>query len=313
MDNETRMQKIGRSIDKHAYTIMVIPAIVLALVVSIWPSLQTILYSFQQYKLLVKTRKFIGFDNYKRLFTSSSIKETTANTAFFSLVSVAVAVLLALFTAAKLVKDYPGKGFFRAMFLVPWVTPPIAASFMWKILYNENFSPINSLLLKLGWIKTPINFLGDTTLFCGFLSVPLIMITIVNIWSIFPFLMVMFIAALQTVPSDLYEAAAIDGAGPIKRFWLISVPIIRPMVSISVLLEFVWQFNGFNVSYLVTSGGPLEHTKLLAVEVYNQAWKMFDYGYSSTVSCFMLLLISIPAIIYIRSTVKSSMVKPEGK
>ena len=288
--------------DQATPYIMLFPAMLLAVCVSIYPSLKTLLYSFEEYKLLKKQVTFVGFANYAAALADKDFWSSLANTLFFAIVSVAAASVLAMYIATRLVKNYPGRGFFRAMFLVPWVTPPLAASFIWKILLSENFSPINSFLLGTGIISQPINFLGSTQVFAGFLSVPLIMLAIINVWCIFPFLMVMFIAALQTVPHDLYEAAAIDGAGTTQRFWKITLPIIAPMTAVSILLEFIWQFNGFNVSYLVTKGGPLGHTKLLAVEVYTQAWTNFDYGYSATISCLMLLIIAIPAVFYIRHT-----------
>ena len=136
------------------------------------------------------------------------------------------------------------------------------------------------------------------------MSVPLIMLTIINVWSIFPFMMVMFIAGLQTVPQELYEAATMDGAGKIVRFWKITLPCIRPVISVSVLLELIWQFNNFNISYMVTQGGPLGLTKLLSVEVYQQAFTNFRYGYASSISVIMMLIALVPAVIYIRSSMK---------
>lgn len=169
---------------------------------------------------------------------------------------------------------------------------------------SANFSPLNSMLLKLGIVKVPVSFLESTQTYLGFLSVPLIMITLINVWSIFPFLMVMFIAGLQTVPKELYEAATMDGAGKIKSFWKITVPCIRPVISVSVLLELIWQFNNFNISYMVTQGGPLGLTKLLAVEVYQQAFTNFKYGYASAVSVIMMCIALVPAVFYIRSSLK---------
>jgi len=115
---------------------------------------------------------------------------------------------------------------------------------------------------------------------------------------------VMFIAGLQTVPKELYEAATMDGAGKIKSFWKITVPCIRPVISVSVLLELIWQFNNFNISYMVTQGGPLGLTKLLAVEVYQQAFTNFRYGYASAVSVIMMCIALVPAVVYIRSSLK---------
>ena len=132
------------------------------------------------------------------------------------------------------------------------------------------------------------------------------MLTIINVWSIFPFLMVMFIAGLQTVPQDIYEAATLDGAGKIITFWKITVPCIRPVITTSIILELIWQFNNFNISYMVTNGGPLGLTKTLAVEVYQQAFTNFKYGYASAISIIMMLIALIPSIFYIKSSIKAN-------
>ena len=137
-------------------------------------------------------------------------------------------------------------------------------------------------------------------------SIPLVMLTIINVWSIFPFLMVMFIAGLQTVPQDIYEAATLDGAGKIITFWKITVPCIRPVITTSIILELIWQFNNFNISYMVTNGGPLGLTKTLAVEVYQQAFTNFKYGYASAISIIMMLIALIPSIFYIKSSIKAN-------
>ncbi len=290
--------------DRHTPFLMLLPAVLAVLVVSVYPTLRTVGMSFFDKSLLSKEEPFVGLANYAEAFSKTELWLYICNTLFFAIVSLVLGVALAMYVAVKLIKPLPGKGFFRAMFLTPWVTPPLVASFTWRILFSENFSPINSILLRLGWISRPISFLNSTDVFLGFLSIPLLMLVIINVWSIFPFLMVMFIAGLQTVPEELYEAATMDGAGKMTKFWKITVPCIRPVIAVSILLELIWQFNNFNISYMVTSGGPLGRTKLLAVEVYQQAFTNFRYGYASAVSVIMMLVAAIPAVLYVRSSVK---------
>lgn len=292
--------------DRHTPFLMLIPAAASVTVVSVYPTLRTIGMSFFDKKLLSKEEPFIGLDNYVQALTgtSSTLWQSVFNTLFFAIASLMLGIALAMFIAVKLIKPLPGRGFFRALFLVPWVTPPLVASFIWRNIMSANFSPVNSALLKLGLIQTPISFLDSTEVYFGFLSIPLLMITIVNVWSIFPFLMVMFIAGLQTVPHELYEAAKMDGAGRIVSFWRITVPCIRPVISVSVVLELIWQFNNFNISYLVTKGAPLGLTRLLAVEVYQEAFTNFRYGYAAAVSVIMMLIALGPALYYIRSSLK---------
>ena len=259
--------------------------------------------SFFDKSILKKEEPFIGLANYIEAFSKAGTWQTIFNTLFFAIVSLALGVSLAMLIATKLIKPYPLRGFFRAMFLIPWVTPPLVASIVWRFIFSENFSPINSILLKLHLIKVPVNFLGSTATFLG-VSEPLIVLTIINVWSIFPFLMVMFIAGLQTVPQEIYEAARMDGAGKMATFWKITVPCIRPVITSSIVLELIWQFNNFNISYMVTNGGPLGLTKTMAVEVYQAAFTNYRYGYASALSIIMMLIALIPSIFYTRSSLK---------
>lgn len=284
---------------------MLVPAIGSILIVSIYPTLRTIWMSFFDKSLLRQDEPFVGLANYITALTDSGIWQTIFNTLFFAIVSLVLAVALAMYAATKLIKPLPGRGFFRALFLTPWVTPPLVASFVWRFILSENFSPINTILLKLHIIKMPISFLSSTSTFWG-MSIPLVMLTIVNVWSIFPFLMVMFIAGLQTVSQDIYEAATMDGAGKITTFWKITVPCIKPVISTSIILELIWQFNNFNISYMVTNGGPLGLTKTMAVEVYQQAFTNFKYGYASAISIIMMLIALVPSILYIKSSIRGS-------
>lgn len=302
--DKQKQKSFGNRINKRTPFLMLTPAIISLLVVSIYPTLRTILMSFFDKSLLRKEEPFVGFANYIEAFSKTSTWQTIFNTLFFAIVSLILAVALAMYIATKLIKPYPGRGIFRAMFLVPWVTPPLVASIVWRFIFSENFSPINSILLKLNLIKTPINFLGGTTTFLG-ISEPLVILTIINVWSIFPFLMVMFIAGLQTVSQDIYEAARMDGAGKIASFWKITVPCIRPVITSSIVLELIWQFNNFNISYMVTNGGPLGLTKTMAVEVYQVAFTNYRYGYASALSIVMMLIALIPSIFYIRSSLRS--------
>ena len=302
-EKEKKQKSFGSILNQWTSFLMLTPAIASLLIVSIYPTAKTILMSFFDKSILKKEEPFIGLANYIEAFSKVGTWQTIFNTLFFAIVSLALGVSLAMLIATKLIKPYPLRGFFRAMFLVPWVTPPLVASIVWRFIFSENFSPINSILLKLHLIKVPVNFLGSTATFLG-VSEPLIVLTIINVWSIFPFLMVMFIAGLQTVPQEIYEAARMDGAGKMATFWRITVPCIRPVITSSIVLELIWQFNNFNISYMVTNGGPLGLTKTMAVEVYQAAFTNYRYGYASALSIIMMLIALIPSIFYICSSLK---------
>ena len=300
------MNKFKRFIDKYTPVIMLLPALIGVLIVQIYPSLDSIRLSFTDRSLLKPTTSYIWFDNYIAQLTDIETWQTILNTLVFAIFSLALGAVFAMLVANELNKKFRGRTFFRAMFLAPWVTPPLVTSAVWQLLFSETFSPFNSLLLKLGWIDTPINFLGNTDTILGFLSVPMICIIIINTWSIFPFLMVMFLAGMQTIPEDMIEAATVDGANARQRFFRIKLPCLMPVIETSILLEGIWQFNNFNISYLVTKGGPLNKTMVMAVDVYTEAFINFNYAQGATISVLMMLVILGPAIVYLKKQLRQT-------
>lgn len=288
--------------DKYAPYIMLVPAIVAICFVQIYPSLDAIRMSFFDINLLKPDEPFVGLGNYITMFNDPLLIRILLNTLFWTALSLIIGCSFALFVAVQLNKPFWGRGFFRTIFLAPWVTPPLVVATIWQLILSRDFSPISGLLMKAGIISSPIDFLGNPTIYYGFLSIPMISLIVINVWSMFPFSMVMFLAALQTIPNELYEAAIVDGATKWQQFRGITLPMILPVIETTILLQGIWQFNSFNLSYLVTHGGPLNTTELLSVRVYNEAFVNFKYGYAASISVVMLLIVLVPALIYIRNT-----------
>ena len=285
--------------DHFAPFLMVIPAIVCILAVHIYPSLRSISMSFFDINLIRQARPFVGFANYVEAFNDPNVRRVVVNTFVFPVFSVLIGSSFALFVAQQLNKPFKGRALLRTIFLAPWVMPPVVVSMIWKQILSRNFSPISALLQKIGIIDNSINFLGDPTIHFGLISIPLISLIVINIWGMFPFSMVMFLAALQTVPLELYEAAVVDGASRIQIFWRITFPLLLPVIQTTLLLQGIWQFNSFNLSFLVSQGGPLNSTELLSVTVYNSAYLGFRYGYAASISVVMLCIVAVPAAISI--------------
>lgn len=292
-------------LDRYAPIIMLLPALIAILIVQVYPSLDSIRMSFFDITLLKPEKPFIGLQNYKTALSDPIVLRVIVNTIIFAVISLVLASILAMVAALELNKKYPGRAFARAVFIAPWVTPPLVTALIWKLLVSESFSPINALLMQTGLITKPISFLGQTDIYLGFFSVPMISIIVINVWSMFPFMMVMFLAGLQTVPQELHEAASIDGASKWKDFWHITIPNLLPVIETSILLQGIWQFNNFNISYLVTKGGPLNLTEVMAVRVYSEAFINFRYGLGAAVSVFMLLIVLIPAFFYLRANARN--------
>ena len=291
--------------DHFAPFLMVIPAIVCILAVHIYPSLRSVYMSFFDINLTKQARPFVGFANYIEAFSNPTVLRVLFNTFMWPVLTLLFGGSFSLFVAQQLNKPFKGRALLRTMFLAPWVTPPIVVSMIWKQLLSRDFSPISGLLMQIGLISRPINFLGDPTIHFGLISVPMISLIVINIWSMFPFCMVMFLAALQTIPLELYEAAIVDGASRIQTFWRITFPMLLPVIQTTLLLQGIWQFNSFNLSFLVTQGGPLNTTELLSVTVYNSAYRGFRYGYAGAISVVMLCVVAIPAAISIVRALRS--------
>lgn len=301
MGNKRGMRQLGimKVIDKWAPILMIAPAAIVLIVIKVYPSLRTMWMSFFDIQLLKDEQPFIGIQNYVKAFSDPMTIKLITNTLVFAVLSLLLGGVLAMVVAIELNKKFPERGFLRALYLAPWITPPMVTATVWTLILNKSVSPINALLLKLNLIDTPISFLSDTQTFLGIFSMPMIIIIIVNVWSIFPFLMIMFLAGLQTIPHELYEAANIDGATGWKVFRYVTFPSLLPVIETSILLQGIWQFNNFNISYLVTKGGPVRLTEVMSVTVYNEAFLKYNYGTSATFSVAMLMVTIIPSIIYL--------------
>lgn len=293
------------TLDDAMPTLMLLPALIGIAFVSLYPSVRSIWMSFFDINLLKKKTPFIGLKNYAKFFSEATNLRILGNTFFWAVVSVAAGSVLSMLVATQMNKRFRGRTVLRAMYMAPWVTPPVVVSALWTTLLNRDLSPINSLLLALGLTDVPIAFLADPTIYFGFLSKPMLWLIVINLWSIQPFMIVMFLAGMQTIPQDLYEAATVDGASKRQQFFNITLPLIMPTIEITLLLQSIWQFNGFNLSYLVTKGGPLNSTELMAVRVYTESMTNFKYGYGASISVVMMMVTLVPAILYIRHTVKN--------
>jgi ABC-type sugar transport system permease subunit len=302
-----RPRKLGRqrrlTLDDATPYLMVIPALICIGFVSLYPSVRSIFMSFFDINLLKHKTPFVGLSNYAKFFSDATSVRVLFNTFFWSVCSVTFGTIIAMFTAVQLNKPFRGRAMFRSLFMAPWVTPPIVVASIWAVLLNRDLSPINGLLMRLGLTETPIAFLADPAIFLGFLSKPMLYLIVINLWNMQPFMVVMFLAGLQTVPQELYEAATVDGASKTRQFWHITLPLLAPVMETTLLLQCIWQFNNFNLSYLVTKGGPLNTTELLAVRVYTEAMTNFKYGYGAAISVVMVLVTLVPALMYINRVI----------
>lgn len=270
----------------QAYT-FITPAIIIVGIFFVIAIFFSIYLSFHNVNLFTGQYKFVGLDNYKRLFNDPRAMTALKNTARFALFVVPIQTIIALITAFTLSReDIKGRKIFRMVYFLPTLTSSAALTFIFMFIFNVN-GPINDVLIKLGIIGKGINFLNDPKY-----SLPVIMA--MNIWSTVPYFMTIYLASLVDLPKSLYEAADIDGANSIKKFFYITVPYLRPITTFVLLSGIIGTFQMFDQAYIFSngSGGPANSTLTIALMVYQYAFgQMNTMGYASAIAIVLATVI----------------------
>lgn len=233
--------------------------------------------------------EFIGLDNYVQLLKDENFKISFLNSILFMVISVPVTLFLSVLIAVILNQGVRFVKVFRTAVFLPYVTATIAVAAVWQLIFNPTMGPINGMLMKLGIDQPP-----------GWLSSPswaLISVSIVYIWHSIGYYMVLFLAGLQSIPDYLYEAADLDGAGPISKFFKITLPMLSPVLFFTTIIGVINSFKVFDLIYVLTGGGPGRSTHVLVYDIYNSAFKQFEYGYASAMAYVLFLLILLISIV----------------
>ncbi len=293
------MQKLKRNIWPY---LLVAPALIIVLAVVFIPAGNAILMSFQNYDLRRPSAMgFIGLDNYIKAFTDTLFWQSLGRTLVWVVFGVGLQFVFGFALALLLNKKFAGRGIFRSVSLIPWVTPGVLIALMWRWIYDGNFGVLNDLLLRLGVIENAIPFLSQRAT-----AFPLVILTIV--WQGIPFFALMILAGLQGIPGELYEASDIDGANGFQKLFRITIPSLKNTIFVTTLLRIIWVANSVDVIFNMTSGGPAYSTQTLSVYIFNQG-NALNLGYASTMSVIMTLLLLTVAVPYLRNMFKGQ----EGK
>ncbi|MBW4709992.1 sugar ABC transporter permease [Roseobacter sp. YSTF-M11] len=241
----------------------------------------------------VLTNATFTLDNFARVFDGSEFWSVLWVTLFYTVFGTVGALLFGLFAALLLNKSFRGQGILRGLYLFPYVSPIIAVAFAWILLFDPFSGSANALLIQMGVTQQSINFFGERPL-------ALIMVTVFEIWRYFPLSFLFILARMQSIDSDMYEAADMDGASPFQKFWSLSVPQLLGILSVLFLLRFIWTFNKFDDIFLLTGGNA--GTRTLTVNVYEQAFAISNIGAGAAVAVVIfgcLLLFSFLFFRYI--------------
>jgi len=286
--------------NKTAY-LYVLPGLAGLVFLVLYPFAFDIWISFTNWNVYHNTRlgnlAYVGLKNYILVFTNPAYGfiKIMENTAIWTvgcvLPTVAIGLLLAIILNAKT----RGKTVYRMFLIVPWAMPSFITLLVWKGMLDYEYGIINRILVELFGASHRVDWLADPTY--AFLAMIL-----ANIWLGYPFMMIIFSGALQGIPNELYEAAAIDGAVGWREIRYIVVPLLKPILLIATLLGTIWTFNNFNAGFLITAGGPGISTTIFIVQAYNLAFTAFDFAESATYAFIAFLILAVIGILWFRYT-----------
>ena len=274
------------------------PAVIVIILVAVYPMIYGVSFSFFEYDLLDgvdAVRPFAGLANYFSIFGDNAFRQALGNTVVWTVTNVAVQIVLANVIALVLNQVTRGRGFFRTSVLVPWAIPSVIAVLAFRFLYDANVGVFSTILMNLGITDAPFSFLGNV-------STAMPSVILQSIWKGVPFVLIFILAALQSIPLDIYESAHLDGATGWQKFWYITLPSIKDTVGIAAILTTIGTINNFNTIWLSTQGGPLGSTEILYTLAYRRAFVEYNFGLASAVSTVIFIIIFILTLIYIHFT-----------
>lgn len=275
--------------DRMFAFILILPAMIFIGIIIAWPLAETVRLSFTDARL--GGENYIGFENYTDLWESRRFHSYVWNTFYWMFVSVTAKMVLGLIGASLLNAAVPGRALFRMLVMPPWVIPIAIGCIGWLWLYNGTFGLLSGVGQQIGIFSEPFPFLAGKT--SAFYSA-----VVTDVWIGTPMVTLFFLAAMQGVNRDLYEAAWVDGAGRWYRFRRITIPQIMPVIVSMALLSAIWTFNSFEIIYILTQGGPRGATTTLIVDTYKTAIGNFKFGEGAARAVVIVVLLASFSAVY---------------
>ena len=292
--NLIRRQPTLREQDAQTAWLLLAPSLLIMLGVTFWPVVSTFILSFFHVPTGInQVRTFVGFANYLEMLEDQLFWETIGRTLYFTVVSVGLELILGL-AIAQLIHSRPwGWQFLRFSLIIPWAVPTIVNGAMWRWIYSADFGALNGLLLQLGLIDHYIPWLTLPNMAMN-------LVIVADIWHTMPFVALVLQAALATLPEDLDEAAAVDGANAWQRFWKIRLPLLRPAILVALIVRTVDAFRVFDIVYIITAGGPAYKTLTITYLTYLNSFAFGKQGIGAALSFLISAFTIVMALIYIR-------------
>lgn len=274
---------------------LIAPTVLIFCAVIVYPLFSAIYLSFYSVFTPTLEGKWVGLSNYSELLQSGEFWNALVNTLIWTIGSLTLQIIFGIGFALVLHQNIWFRSLARSLILFPYFISTVVAVLVWKWLFNDLYGILNHFLMKVGIIEFPMDFLGT-------MPNAMISVILVGAWKYFPFVVIAVLARLQSIPDSLYEAAKIDGAGPIARFFDVTLPQLRDVLVVIIMLRAIWDFKEFDMIYLLTGGGPLNDTQTLPLLVYQEAFALNDMGMASAYAVVMMLIMLVFMLIYIRRT-----------
>lgn len=272
--------------------LLLAPTIIVIIFVALWPLMQTFAYSFTDARLgSMRPVHFVGLRNYVDLLTDRRFLSSITLTVAFAAVTVVFEFGLGLVIALVINSNFKGRGVMRAAILVPWAIPTVMSTQMWKWMYHDVFGVVNDMALRLHLITTPVAWVADP-------AVIFPAVCAIDIWKATPFIALMLLAGLQVIPGDIYEAADIDGAHPVQQFWMLTLPLLKPAILVTLIFRTLDALRAFDIFYVMVGNRP--HFQTMAVFNQQILVEFSRVGLGSAVSVIIFALIAIFVFIYMK-------------
>jgi multiple sugar transport system permease protein len=271
--------------------VLMLPGLVLLGCLTLYPVAYGIWISFHDKHAFFPRQRFVGLGNYLYLLYDPDFWASLWNGTVYALVTIVLQVVLGVATALVLNESFRGRNLVRGLVLFPYMIPTVVAVILWKWLLNNQFGLINYVLVEIGLIEQPISWMGRS-----YIMVTLIFI---SVWQFFPFVVLAVLARLQTIPEELHDAAKVDGASVLRRFYHVTLPQLRSVLFVIVLLRSIWMFTKFDTVWLLTQGGGAEkYIRTLPVYAYLRTFNFYQAGMGAAIAVVMFLILVAATVIY---------------
>lgn len=271
----------------------ILPTIALIMFIYFIPLFETIIFSFMDMKQLGVVGEFVGLRNYENLFVNEEFRYSFALTVFWTFTSVGLIILVGLGLALALNEKFPGNKIVRTLSLIPWITPASICAVFWRWALHPAFGSLNFILKSLGVISGPLRFLSDPRL-------AIFTIILVRFWRGLPFAVFCFLAGLQSIPEELYEAAEIEGATGFYKFRYITLPLLRGVIAMTTTLLTIWTFQLFDIIFVLTGGGPFSSTEIIPIFIFLTLFRRYDINPALSGGVLVVTFLLIISFIYFK-------------